>query len=220
MLGCEDLRNHQPHSGYIWEHNLRVYRGVGGDGQDRLYLRRPGKLSRVMPHIPRHAFSPCLPSGSLLSHFWNAPPLPHAVHQHAGAETGLCSFPLRASSPATSPMACHVSGTLKWPPPSLSSQAFLQAGMACPPGLPWGSCQSLARKVTHRCQSVTQMLLPPLHPPSFPPPPLPHSSFLASLAPLTHCWCHALTHALSTPPPVTIHTVLLRTPGNLSAVVL
>lgn len=138
MLGCEDLRNHQPHSGYIWEHSLRVYRagGRGWTGQDISKETRK-TLSCSAPHSQACFLtlsSLRLPSLSFLE----CAPLPHAVHQHAGAETGLCSFPLRASSPATSLMACHLSGTLSGRlPPSVLRLSFKQGWHAhpvCPGG--------------------------------------------------------------------------------------
>lgn len=101
----------------------------------------------MCPH-PRHALSPSLFPQAPFSFLEPAPTSPQAVPQYTGTETGLS--PCRASNSVVSPADCPVSGMLKWLPPFLSSQAFLHAGMTRPHVLPWGSHQSLDRKLIHR----------------------------------------------------------------------
>lgn len=144
-----------------------------------------------MPTSQACSLTLALPSGSFLVS-GACPTTPQAVPQCTGTETGLS--PCRASNSVVSPAHCPVSGTLKWPPPFLSSQAFLHAGMTRPHVLPWGSHQSLDRKVIHRCQPIMELQLPP-RTPSFPllPLPLSPSSFHSPLPPLTYWYCHLLT---------------------------
>lgn len=151
----------------------------------QLIAKEPRGTPWRCAHIPGVLSHPALSSGSCPSIPTSCPP----VHRYRDRTVSLQGFKLSGVT-----ADCPVSGTLKWLPPFLGSQAFLHAGMTRPHVLPWGSHQSLDRKVIHRCQPIMELQLPP-RTPSFPLPPLPlsSSSFHSPLPPLTYWYCHLLT---------------------------
>lgn len=92
VLGCKDLRNHQPSGGSIWGHIMRACRGkvISKETRKTLLCSAPHSQACFLLLSPRASQAPF----SLLE----CAPLPHVVPQHAGTKTQRCPFPFRASS--------------------------------------------------------------------------------------------------------------------------
>lgn len=156
MLGCKDLRNHQPRGGSIWGHIMRACRGkvISKETRKTLLCSAPHSQACFLLLSPPQA--PFLTSGVC--------PTPSCCPPACRCQDTTVSLSFQGFKPVMSPVNCHVSGTLSGCLPFLRAQALLLAGRTCLPGLPWGSRQRLDRKAAHRCQPIMEVWLPPLQP--------------------------------------------------------